>query len=531
MALEGSLEVFNLPEILQMVAVQRKTGILTVQGETDIVAVSFLNGQVVAADALNQTVEEGLGQVLAQMQLVKPEDFAAVAAEHQAGGGRMVDLLQQRGYVERPQLLRALRTQTYGLLMQLLDWKRGDFKFYGGDEVSYEDGFEPITVEEVLLRGAPTAASTASAAAEAPSADDVYTRVSPPPQRVRVLDEAAEASGPRDGSGIWVSRDEKLVLDRLDGRRSVAEIGRETRLGTTRVLRVIERLLEAGLAHPGTGGGVATPAAAIQVAPRLVPVSPGTAPGMAAAGSGRPAAPRSPARTAPGPSSAAPAFGAGTPGPTPAAPVSRRPQPVPRPAAGDALTMDPLQLGTDAGLAARPSLEDSQSRAARPRPVAPMPRAQAAAAAPVPSWPGVALASGLLILVLVVSSARPGLLFLPYPWQEAARESLEKLQRSSLYFKIDRAAKTYFLLEGHYPDDLGHLADLRLLGGEDLRDPRGRRLAYATAELSYSLQPVEGGEPLADLGRREAVTGDFLLDAEFTKLPARSETQALVLLD
>jgi hypothetical protein len=27
------------------------------------------------------------------------------------------------------------------------------------------------------------------------------------------------------------------------------------------------------------------------------------------------------------------------------------------------------------------------------------------------------------------------------------------------------------------------------------------------------------------------VTGDFLLDAEFTKLPSRSETQALVLLD
>src|SRR5688500_15975344 len=86
MAIEGNLEVFQLPEILQMIAAQRKTGILTVQGESDIVAVSFKDGQVVAADALNQTVEEGLGQVLASQGLVNPRDFAAVSAEHEGGG-------------------------------------------------------------------------------------------------------------------------------------------------------------------------------------------------------------------------------------------------------------------------------------------------------------------------------------------------------------------------------------------------------------------------------------------------------------
>jgi hypothetical protein len=185
-------------------------------------------------------------------------------------------------------------------------------------------------------------------------------------------------------------------------------------------------------------------------------------------------------------------------------------------------------------LPAQPGLEDSQSRAARPRPVA-VPGSAAAESRgrrePVPASPGIALATGLLILVLVVSSGQPGLLVLPYPWQESSREALEKAQRSSLYFKIDRAAKTFFLLEGRYPDDLGRLVELRLLRAEDHRDPRGRPLAYATEDLSYTLEPVEGGEPLIDLGRREAVTGDFLLDAEFTKLPSRSETQALVLLD
>src|SRR6185295_3875097 len=74
------------------------------------------------------------------------------AAEHQAAGGRLIDLLVERRYIERAQLLEALRLQTFRLIEQLLRWSQGDFKFYSGDEVSYEDGFVPITVEELLIR-------------------------------------------------------------------------------------------------------------------------------------------------------------------------------------------------------------------------------------------------------------------------------------------------------------------------------------------------------------------------------------------
>ena len=53
MAVEGTLDLFRLPEILQVISQERKTGILTVQGADDIIAVSFLQGRIVAADALN----------------------------------------------------------------------------------------------------------------------------------------------------------------------------------------------------------------------------------------------------------------------------------------------------------------------------------------------------------------------------------------------------------------------------------------------------------------------------------------------
>ncbi|HSK78557.1 MAG TPA: DUF4388 domain-containing protein, partial [Thermoanaerobaculia bacterium] len=155
MAVEGTLDLFKLPEILQLISQQQKTGILTVQGQQDIVAISFLNGRIVAADALNQTLEQGLADVLVREGLLSAPEFARASAEHQSSGARLLDVLVERRFVERPQLLHALRLQTYRLLQQLLRWSEGDFKFYSGDEVSYEEGFQPISVEDLLINSLP----------------------------------------------------------------------------------------------------------------------------------------------------------------------------------------------------------------------------------------------------------------------------------------------------------------------------------------------------------------------------------------
>ncbi|HBL25606.1 MAG TPA: hypothetical protein DD490_02095, partial [Acidobacteria bacterium] len=153
-SLEGTLELSKLPDVLQLVAQHRKTGILTVQGQQDIIAVSFLQGQIVAADALNQTVEEGLGQVLVAEGLMAAPDFARAASDYPASGQRLLDYLVERRLVARPELLRALRIQTARLLEQLLRWTQGEFKFYSGDEVSYEEGLTPIPVDELLYQAA-----------------------------------------------------------------------------------------------------------------------------------------------------------------------------------------------------------------------------------------------------------------------------------------------------------------------------------------------------------------------------------------
>jgi hypothetical protein len=162
-----------------------------------------------------------------------------------------------------------------------------------------------------------------------------------------------------------------------------------------------------------------------------------------------------------------------------------------------------------------------------------LPRPQPAPARPnvlASTFPRLA-AIAVAALVFAAPWLAPRHLLLPYPWQEMARTGLERNQRNAQYQQIDRAARTYFLLEGRYPDGLQELVTLDLLAPRSLADPTGRRLAYSAGDLSYEIQPVVGGEPLPELGVHESISGDFLLDPDFLDLPEKSERPPLVLLD
>jgi hypothetical protein len=396
MAVEGTLDLFKLPEILQLVAQQRKTGILTVQGQQDIVAISFLNGRIVAADALNQTLEEGLSHILIKEGMISAPDLARAVSEHQASGGRLIDLLVERRFIERAELLEALRLQTYRLLEQLLHWSQGDFKFYSGDEVSYEEGFAPISVEELLINMAPSASAAVRPRPEA----------APPPVVVPIVRAAAPAKAEPAPPPIPIP----LPLPRV-----------VTPAPSARLVAVPPESPNAPIVPPDNLDAT-SPFRRMQVEPRNAPSA---------------------------------------------------------------------SLG----------------------------------------WVGRILALLLAALIVAVVLRAPDSLLLPFPWQEHDRQVVVRDQRAALYLKIDRAAKTWFLLKGSFPDHLQDLVTARLLSPADLEDPEGRPLQYAAGEESYTLQPMEHARPVAGAEATEAITGNFLLDPEILNASPESTAPPLVLLD
>ncbi len=408
MSVEGNLDLFQLPEILQLIAQQQKTGILTVQGQEDIVAISFLHGKIVAADSLNQAVEEGLKQVLVATGVLSGADFARASSEQAATGQRLVDFLVEQRFVSRTRLLEALRIHTRQLLEKLLDWREGDFKFYSGDEVAYEEGFVPIRVDELLLHAGDSKLSASSS---------VEARPAPSTRR-------ASATGVEPSSSQSVSASPTFPI-------------------------------ESARSNSGSILGFPTPPPVSPVATRSTDLLS--------------------AIVVPFPTpEAAPPWGSNTPG-------IRQ------------MTLDPAPV---------------------PRPIRHVGRVLGALAA-------LGLA-GLLIF-------RSGQAVFPFPWQAPALQSHEDVQRSAQFLKIDRAAETFFLLEGRFPERLAELRDRGLLGARDILDVEGRPLVFAAREKTYELHaegPGGGGEVTF-----RGISGNFLLDPEFLTLRSETRVAPLVLLD
>ncbi len=477
MAVEGTLDLFQLPEIFQVISQQRKTGILTVQGSEDIIAVSFLGGRIVAADALNETTEEGLGAVLVSERQMSSEELRRLASRAEAQGTRLADLLVTEGVVNRAELLAALRLQTQRLLMSLLDWRQGEFKFYGGDEVSFEDGFQPIGVDELLLRAVEMQAGADGGGP--PPLDSRPRRLDPPrPVQIRdlaTLGEGAPPSVSHDGEAIWLTPEEERLLDAIGPGRTLAEAAMEARIGADRARYVMFRFFQEGLAAPA------------EAASEPRPLRPRTA-GRGAAEDRTEARPRPAARGL-------------------------------RPAAEDP--------GRPAVLAAEPFEEE---------PVPVRPAVPEGVHRPLGGL--LALAAGVLLAAVLVTSTVGFLL--PFPWETGDRQTLLAEQDAASLLELDQAAKTFFLLNGHFPDDLSELVDLGLLRSEDLRDARGRHLIYTPEERRYSVRPLLPGE--SDAGRPDAahieatlegITGNFLLDPEFLQAAQQRSRAAppVVLLD
>lgn len=476
MSVEGSLDLFQLPEILQVVSQQNKTGILTIQGVDDIVAISFLNGRIVAADSLTETTEKGVGEVLVTDGRVDAQTLRRLSDQSAQDGSRLGDLLISEGKVDREQFLDALRVHTLQLLMSLLDWNTGEFKFYGGDEVSYEEGFRPIGVDELLLRAIEESEQPEREALPDPGAH--LSRIdSSRSIQVRAVDEIGDELPPSDDV-LWLTPEEDRVLSQVAPERTVADVATAADVPLDRVRYVLYRLSREGVIGPS-----AEPTAEVV----LVADEP---------------------------------FGTAAAEPVPTEPAVEAPVLTPVP---------PVEMPTpEQREEALPELRP-KARPAR------APRRRPAAGQGLPISGLLALVLGALVLVVLLVA--PGGFLTPFPWLGTERTAFLDGRDTALRLKIDEAAKTFFLVEGRFPDSLDDLVARGLLDSYDQIDARGHALAYDSMDGTYEVRSIGATDVTAVVGAgdaiRESITGNFLLDPEFlASVAGRNGAEApLVLLD
>jgi hypothetical protein len=128
-SLAGRLEEIELAEVLHFLALNNRTGKVTLSRREAHGVVVVRLGRIVYA--ASSSIRESFGNVLVCRGLVSPEALAAaLERQHRLADGRKLgDLLVEEGALSEDQLQEALRQQTGLVVQELCRWRNGYFRF------------------------------------------------------------------------------------------------------------------------------------------------------------------------------------------------------------------------------------------------------------------------------------------------------------------------------------------------------------------------------------------------------------------
>lgn len=129
MSLCGTLQDLPLPDLLQMIAANRKTGRLVLTRRDGHGVIAFRNGKIIYA--ASNSVRETLGNILLHERLIT-ESTLLEALERQSRAAeekRLGHVLVEMGALDEATMERVVRAQTQRVISEFLRWKSGFAKF------------------------------------------------------------------------------------------------------------------------------------------------------------------------------------------------------------------------------------------------------------------------------------------------------------------------------------------------------------------------------------------------------------------
>ncbi len=223
-ALQGSLDVFKLPDVLAFLESTRRTGMLTLTLAERDAYVFFRAGAVVYAASNQESLR--LGSILIRKKKIDREKAAEIDDLMLRSGGRWGDVAIQSGAVNQSQLDDYLKVQVSEVIYDAFLWKGGDFAFYDGIDLPPGAVTISIDLSNLIREGARHIEEWEECLRLLPDSSVVFRTVTDP---------ASEK--------ITLSLDEWKILFLINGQRTLDEVCHDTEADAFRVYRVVYGLM------------------------------------------------------------------------------------------------------------------------------------------------------------------------------------------------------------------------------------------------------------------------------------------------
>ncbi len=135
MALEGNISSFGLSEILQLIAVQQKTGMLTVSSDEVTVVMFFRDGQIISTRDRRRRARDPFKEYLTRYGVLGREELTRISQIASQSKLDLVDILSSEGFLTEDELLHQWRMQIQESMHDMLTWEQCSYKFISNTEI------------------------------------------------------------------------------------------------------------------------------------------------------------------------------------------------------------------------------------------------------------------------------------------------------------------------------------------------------------------------------------------------------------
>jgi CheY-like chemotaxis protein len=227
--MSGDISAMPLAEILQLLQLQRQTGVLRISNQRASIAMSVRQGLIDFVEARGASEEYRLGRYFLEQGAVTREQLDEVLSTRVAAGELTGEALVAAGHATREALQEALSKQSSELVYDVLRWPYGRFSFT-------REAFPPQAESARLGLG------IAGLVLEGFRRVDEWRLMESTihfDQVVYVDAVALEAVGDDK-----LTRTDKLVLDAVDGSRTVNEVIKESPVGSFDAIKAVYQFLQ-----------------------------------------------------------------------------------------------------------------------------------------------------------------------------------------------------------------------------------------------------------------------------------------------
>ena len=225
MAFKGTLREFKVPDILQLISLQKKTGILTFNSQEGFITLIFEDGFIIGIDAFPKKLEMRVGNVFVKQEIISEEMLQRALSIQKRTNQKVGEILIGMGLIDEKIIPEVLKIQATQIVLSLFNWKKGEYNFKVLDYVDKELRLlAPIAVDNLIMEGVQMLDEWPLIKKVIPSEDIVFEPVFLGSKKIALISEYDDDLQSKDSNTLYLTETEVNLLKHINGKNTVKDI-------------------------------------------------------------------------------------------------------------------------------------------------------------------------------------------------------------------------------------------------------------------------------------------------------------------